>query len=181
MVSSFPCALCIMRNCRYVPHVRVELFSLCYRIVSAAAQEKRQCVGALRKHAGGMFLASDLGGYAAAASIWNYTAKLEPLRQLTQYSAGGFLNRRFKQRFLGGGRSERCLWQIQRGERVAAVKISSARPKAAQKFWAPQQVIAATGKSTSSPRERNLSTSTALSSSLPRFAGTGAACPSPCG
>ena len=26
-------------------------------------------VGALRKHAGGMFLASDLGGYAAAASI----------------------------------------------------------------------------------------------------------------
>ena len=26
-------------------------------------------VGALRKHAGGMFLASDLGGYAAVASI----------------------------------------------------------------------------------------------------------------
>ena len=26
-------------------------------------------VGALRKHAGGMFLASDRGGYAAAASI----------------------------------------------------------------------------------------------------------------
>ena len=48
-----------------------------------------------------MFLASDLGGYAAAASIWNYTAKLEPLRQLTQDSAGGFLNRRFKQRFWG--------------------------------------------------------------------------------
>ena len=37
-------------------------------------------VGALRKHAGGMFLASDLGGYAAVASIWNYTAKLEPLQ-----------------------------------------------------------------------------------------------------
>ena len=176
MVSSLPCALWIMRNCRYVPHVRVELFSLCYRIVSAAAQEKSRYVGALRKHAGGMFLASDLGGYAAAASIWNYTAKLEPLRQLTQYSAGGFLNRRFKQRFWGA-----ILWQIQRGERVAVVKISSARPKAAQKFWAPQQVIAAAGKSTSSPRERNLSTSTALSSSLPRFAGTGAACPSPCG
>ncbi len=34
---------------------------------------------------------------------------------------------------------------------MAAVKISSARPKAAQKFWAPQQVIAAAGKSTSSP------------------------------
>ena len=76
-------------------------FSLCYRIVSAAAQEESRCVGALRKHAGGMFLASDLGGYAAAASIWNYTAKLEPLRQLTQYSVGGFLNRRFKQRFGG--------------------------------------------------------------------------------
>ena len=56
-------------------------------------------VGALRKHAGGMFLASDLGGYAAVASTWNYTAKLEPLRQLTQYSVRGFLNRRFKWRF----------------------------------------------------------------------------------
>ena len=61
-------------------------------------------VGALRKHAGGMFLASDLGGYAAAAPIWNYTAKLETLRQLTQYSVGGFLNRRFKQRFWGATR-----------------------------------------------------------------------------
>ena len=80
-------------------------FSLCYRIVSAAAQEKSRCVGALRKHAGGMFLASDLGGYAAAASIWNHTAKLEPLRQLTQYSVGGFLNRRFKQRFWGAIRA----------------------------------------------------------------------------
>jgi hypothetical protein len=29
----------------------------------------RWWVGALRKHAGGMFLASDLGGYAAVASI----------------------------------------------------------------------------------------------------------------
>ena len=36
-------------------------------------------VGALRKHAGGMFLASDLGGYAAVASILIYTAILEPL------------------------------------------------------------------------------------------------------
>ena len=52
-----------------------------------------------------MFLASDLGGYAAVASIWNYTAKLEPLRQLTQYSAGGFLNRRFKWRFWGAIRA----------------------------------------------------------------------------
>ena len=32
-------------------------------------------VGALRKHAGGMFLASDLGGYAAVASIWFCTAR----------------------------------------------------------------------------------------------------------
>ena len=31
-------------------------------------------VGALRKHAGGMFLASDLGGYAAVASILASTA-----------------------------------------------------------------------------------------------------------
>ena len=37
----------------------------------------------------------------------------------------------------------RCQWQIKHGERVAAVKISSARRKAAQKFWAPQQDIAA--------------------------------------
>ena len=38
MVSSLPCALCIMRNCRCVPHVRVRLpFSFCYRIVSAPA------------------------------------------------------------------------------------------------------------------------------------------------
>ena len=34
-----------------------------------------QSVGALRKHAGGMFLASDLGGYAAVASIWFCTAR----------------------------------------------------------------------------------------------------------
>ena len=32
-------------------------------------QEESRFVGALRKHAGGMFLASDLGGYAAVASI----------------------------------------------------------------------------------------------------------------
>ena len=38
-----------------------------------------------------------------------------------------------------GERTERCQWQKQRGERVAAVKISSVRRKAAQKFWAPQQ------------------------------------------
>ena len=37
------------------------------------------------------------------------------------------------------GRSERRRWRIQRGERVAAAKISSARRQAAQKFWAPQQ------------------------------------------
>ena len=38
-----------------------------------------------------------------------------------------------------GERTERCRWQKQRSERVAAVKISSVRRKAAQKFWAPQQ------------------------------------------
>ena len=38
-----------------------------------------------------------------------------------------------------GERTERCRWQMKRGERVAAVKISSAIRKAAQKFWAPQQ------------------------------------------
>ena len=38
-----------------------------------------------------------------------------------------------------GERTERCRWQRKRSERVAAVKISSVRRKAAQKFWAPQQ------------------------------------------
>ena len=38
-----------------------------------------------------------------------------------------------------GERTERCQWQKQRSERVAAVKILSVRRKAAQKFWAPQQ------------------------------------------
>ena len=38
-----------------------------------------------------------------------------------------------------GERAERCQWQKKRGERVAAVKISSVRREAAQKFWAPQQ------------------------------------------
>ena len=38
-----------------------------------------------------------------------------------------------------GERTERCQWQKQRSERVAAVKIFSVRRKAAQKFWAPQQ------------------------------------------
>ena len=39
----------------------------------------------------------------------------------------------------GGERTERRQWRMQRGERVAAVKISSARRKTAQKFWEPQQ------------------------------------------
>ena len=38
-----------------------------------------------------------------------------------------------------GERTERCQWQRERSERVAAVKILSVRRKAAQKFWAPQQ------------------------------------------
>ena len=62
-----------------------------FRFVIESSQQRRKRkvdAWALIKHAGGMFFASDLGGYAAAASIWNYTAKLEPLRQLTQYSVG---------------------------------------------------------------------------------------------
>ena len=38
-----------------------------------------------------------------------------------------------------GERIERRRWRKKRDERVAAVKISSVRRKAAQKFWAPQQ------------------------------------------
>ena len=63
--------------------LRVQRFFFYRRTASAAAaQEESQYVGALRKHAGGMFLASDLGGYAAVASIWIYTAKLEPYNSL---------------------------------------------------------------------------------------------------
>ena len=39
----------------------------------------------------------------------------------------------------GRERSERRQRRMQRGERVAAVKISSVRRQEAQKFWAPQQ------------------------------------------
>ena len=38
-----------------------------------------------------------------------------------------------------GERIERRRWRMKRDERVAAVKISSVRRKAAQKFWVPQQ------------------------------------------
>ena len=38
-----------------------------------------------------------------------------------------------------GERAERRQWRMKRSERVAAVKISSVRRKAAQKFWVPQQ------------------------------------------
>ena len=75
--------------------------------------------------------------------------------QPKSHSVGGFLNRRFEWRFWE--RSERRRWRMQRGERVAAVKISSARRKAAQRFWAPQQRLAAMGKSRSRSEPRNLS------------------------
>ena len=38
-----------------------------------------------------------------------------------------------------GERAEHRQWRMKRSERVAAVKISSVRRKAAQKFWVPQQ------------------------------------------
>ena len=52
---------------------------------------------------------------------------------------GTFPFRRWKKWGRRRERSERRRWRMQRGERVAAVKISSARRQAAQKFWAPQQ------------------------------------------
>ena len=65
----------------------VELTSLLHRCRSCGATVEDEAlfgvglsgsgVGALRKHAGGMFLVSDLGGYAAVASILISTAKLE--------------------------------------------------------------------------------------------------------
>ena len=42
-------------------------------------------------------------------------------------------------RWCGGDADYRSQWQKKRDERVAAVKISSVRRKAARKFWAPQQ------------------------------------------
>ena len=39
------------------------------------AKRPWESVGALRKHAGGMFLASDLGGYAAVAATSPYTGE----------------------------------------------------------------------------------------------------------
>ena len=55
-----------------------------------------------------------------------------PLRPKVTRARGAEYSRRRE-------RSERRRWRIQRGERVAAVKISSARRQAAQKFRAPQQ------------------------------------------
>ena len=64
-------------------------FSVCQKSfaefapVMAANKLNHFCrVGALRKYAGGIFLASDLGGYAAVASIWGCTAR-------RKWAAGG--------------------------------------------------------------------------------------------
>ena len=69
---------------------------------SSVAAVSGSGVGALRKHAGGMFLASDLGGYAAVASIWIYTAKLEfSQRYRAHYSAQKVLKPGFQVVLLG--------------------------------------------------------------------------------
>ena len=57
------------------------------------------------------------------------TARVAPTEGYKQYRGAGRC----------GERTERCQWQMKRGERVAAVKILSVRRKAARKFWAPQQ------------------------------------------
>ena len=70
-----------------------------------------------------------------------------PLRRVTRGAMGGRpqgspLRKSYKgcgKTGRCGERTERCRWQKQRSERVAAVKILSVRRKAAQKFWAPQQ------------------------------------------
>ena len=82
--------------------------------------------------------------------VWNRSRFGPPRRLfLVGYgakSAGGQRRPLLRKRYKGcgtagrcGERTERCQWQKQRSERVAAVKISSVRRKAAQKFWAPQQ------------------------------------------
>ena len=75
-----------------------------------------------------------------------------------------------------GERTERCQWQRKRSERVAAVKISSVRRKAAQKFWAPQQ--------DHRPLRNSLQGRTVLSARCGRFhvvcVGEGLSCPPSC-
>ena len=68
----------------------VRAYDLAQRVARKEVQEPRFLlallptfpVGALRKYAGGIFLASDLGGYAAVASIWGCTAR-------RKWAAGG--------------------------------------------------------------------------------------------
>ena len=55
-----------------------------------------------------------------------------------------------------GERTERRQWRMKRSERVAAVKISSVRRKAAQKFWAPQQDTFGTAAKSDSRRGAKL-------------------------
>ena len=91
--------------------------------------------------------AGPYGGFVGA------DAPVRPVRRLLRVRRGGALPRpratarvaptEGYKRLCGAGRcgerTERCQWQRKRSERVAAVKISSVRRKAAWKFWAPQQ------------------------------------------
>ena len=67
-----------------------------------------------------------------------------PYRDCHNQSADWFRNDRLGwlvRRVDVGSEMSAGQWRMKRIERVAAVKISSARRKAAQKFWAPQQDI----------------------------------------
>ena len=83
----------------------------------------------------------------AAQKFWAPQQDHRPLRRVTGGAMGGRpqgspLRKSYKgcgKTGRCGERTERCRWQKQRSERVAAVKILSVRRKAAQKFWAPQQ------------------------------------------
>ena len=85
--------------------------------VPAARSRKSSCV----------VPSKDCLSNSAAAADWS------AVQRLRFYRCNSERKRRKRER------SERRRWRIKRGERVAAVKISSARRKAAKKFWAPQQ------------------------------------------
>ena len=142
-------------------HTFTQIF-LC-RSDKGLSQQQRRCHWLVRRTTLSVLPSHRMSGSGAKGTSVRHTARYRPcsvtawymVSQPKSHSVGGFLNRRFEWRFWE--RSERRRWRMQRGERVAAVKISSARRKAAQKFWAPQQRLAAMGKSRSRSEPRNLS------------------------
>ena len=110
-------------------------------------------VRAPRPTDGKKYLGRAVGDAGPYGEVVGADAPVRPVRRLLGVRRGGALPRpratarvaptEGYKRLCGAGRcgerTERCQWQRKRSERVAAVKISSVRRKAAWKFWAPQQ------------------------------------------